>query len=133
MSFRNEKTASPDFFLFLLTLILVTSGLIMVYSASAILAHDRYGNSYYFFTRQLLWILVGSLGMGMASRVDLDSLRALAIPALFTGLLLMALVCVPGIAKTVGGAQRWFRLGPFSFQPPEPVKIILVFYRADSL
>jgi cell division protein FtsW len=111
----------------------VTSGLIMVYSASAILAHDRYGSSYYFFTRQLLWILVGSLGMWVASRVDLDSLRALAIPALFMGLFLMVLVCVPGIGRTVGGAQRWFRLGPFSFQPSEVMKIILVFYLADSL
>ncbi len=49
MSFKTKKLESPDFFLFLLTLILVTSGLIMVYSASAILAHDRYGSSYYFF------------------------------------------------------------------------------------
>ncbi|HEY5039678.1 MAG TPA: putative lipid II flippase FtsW [bacterium] len=130
---RTKTTASPDFLLFLLTLVLVTCGLIMVYSASAILAHDRYGNSYYFFTRQLLWVLVGSLGMWVASRVDLESLRALAIPGLFVGLLLMALVCVPGIGRTVGGAQRWFRLGPFSFQPSAVMKLALVFYLADSL
>ncbi len=133
MGLKTKKLESPDFFLFLLTLILVTSGLIMVYSASAILAHDRYGSSYYFFMRQLIWILVGSLGMWTASRVDLESLRALAIPALFAGLFLMVLVCVPGIGRTVGGAQRWFRLGPFSFQPSEVMKIILVFYLADSL
>jgi len=133
MSFKTKKLESPDFFLFLLTLILVTSGLIMVYSASAILAHDRYGSSYYFFMRQLIWILVGSLGMWASSRVDLEGLRALAIPALFAGLFLMVLVCVPGIGRTVGGAQRWFRLGPFSFQPSEVMKIILVFYLADSL
>ncbi len=119
--------------MFLLTLILVTVGLIMIYSASAILAHDRYGNSYYFFGRQLLWVLVGCAGMFLASRVDLERLRALAIPALFVSILLMALVCVPGIGKTVGGAQRWFRLGPFSFQPSEVLKIALIFYLADSL
>jgi cell division protein FtsW len=45
----------------------------------------------------------------------------------------MLLVCVPGIGKTVGGAQRWFRLGPFSFQPSEVMKLVLVFYLADSL
>ncbi len=133
MSFKNQKESSPDFFLFLLTLILVTVGLIMVYSASAILAHDRYGSSYYFFMRQMIWILVGSFGMWVASRVDLESLRALAIPALLMGLFLMVLVCIPGIGRTVGGAQRWFRLGPFSFQPSEIMKIILVFYLADSL
>jgi cell division protein FtsW len=133
MGFRNKEQASPDFLMFLLTLILVTVGLIMIYSASAILAHDRYGNSYYFFARQLIWVLVGSAGMWVVSRVDLDSLRALAIPGLFVAIFLMALVCVPGVGKTVGGAQRWFRLGPFSFQPSEVLKIALVFYLADSL
>lgn len=133
MKYRTKEQSSPDFLMFLLTLILVTVGLIMIYSASAILAHDRYGNSYYFFLRQLLWVLVGCAGMWLASRMDLDSLRALAIPALFAALFLMALVCVPGIGKTVGGAQRWFRLGPFSFQPSEILKIALVFYLADSL
>lgn len=133
MGFRTKTQSSPDFLLFLLTLILVTVGLIMIYSASAILAHDRYGSSYYFFGRQLIWLLVGSFGMWAASRVDLDSLRALAIPGLFFALLLMALVCVPGIGRTVGGAQRWFRLGPFSFQPSEILKIAMIFYLADSL
>jgi cell division protein FtsW len=65
--------------------------------------------------------------------MDLENLRALAIPGLFLGVLLMALVCVPGIGRTVGGAQRWFRLGPFSFQPSEIMKLALVFYLADSL
>jgi cell division protein FtsW len=45
----------------------------------------------------------------------------------------MAAVCVPGLGHTVGGAQRWFRLGPLSFQPSEVFKIALVFYLADSL
>ncbi len=133
MGFKNKEQASPDFLMFLLTLILVTVGLIMIYSASAILAHDRYGSSYYFFGRQLLWVLAGSAAMWVVSRADLESLRALAIPGLFMALFLMALVCVPGIGKTVGGAQRWFRLGPFSFQPSEVLKIALVFYLADSL
>lgn len=116
-----------------LTVVLMVTGLIMIYSASAILAHDRYGNSYYFFLRQLLWIAVGCGGMWVAYRVDLEALRALAIPGLFVGIFLMAAVCVPGIGRTVGGAQRWFRLGPLSFQPSEIMKIVLVFYLADSL
>ncbi len=133
MNFKTKQESAPDFLLFLLTLLLVVGGLIMVYSASAILAQDRYGNSNYFIVRQLLWVLVGSLGMWIASRMDLDRLRSLAIPALFLGLFLMALVCIPGIGRTVGGAQRWFRLGPFSFQPSEVMKIALIFYLADSL
>jgi len=133
---RTETTGrgnSPDFLLFFLTVLLVVGGLIMVYSASAILAQDRYGSSYHFFLRQLLWVGVGSLGLWVASRVDLGSLRALAIPGLFLGLFLMVLVCIPGLGKTVGGAQRWFGLGPFSFQPSEVMKVALVLYLADSL
>jgi cell division protein FtsW len=71
--------------------------------------------------------------MWVAMRVDLEALRALAIPGLFISVLLMAAVCVPGIGRTVGGAQRWFRLGPLSFQPSEILKLALVFYLADSL
>jgi cell division protein FtsW len=128
-----KEKGSPDFAMFLLVLILVTTGLIMVYSASAILAHDRYGSSYYFFARQLIWVLVGGGLMWVVSRMDLENLRALAIPGLILSLFLMVLVCVPGIGKTVGGAQRWFRLGPFSFQPSEVLKLAMVFYLADSL
>ncbi len=130
---KIQKLESPDFLLFFLTVILVISGLIMIYSASAILAHDQYGNSYYFFLRQLLWVSVGCVGMWVAYKADLESLRALAVPGLFFGIFLMALVCVPGIGHAAKGAQRWFRLGPFSFQPSEIMKIVLVFYLADSL
>ncbi|HET9868870.1 MAG TPA: putative lipid II flippase FtsW [bacterium] len=133
MNTKTRQLESPDFMLFLITLILTASGLIMVYSASAVLAHAQYGNSYYFIARQFLWVLVGTAAAWAVSRVDLQTLRGLAIPALLVGFLLMALVCVPGIGRTVGGAQRWFRLGPFSFQPSEVMKIIMVFYLADSL
>ncbi len=133
MNLKTKSQPSPDFLLFLLTVVLVTVGLIMVYSASAILAHDRYNSSYYFILRQLTWVGVGSAGLWFASRMDLERLRALAIPALFLSLLLMVAVCIPGIGRTVGGAQRWFRLGPLSFQPSEVFKIALVFYLADSL
>ena len=116
MSFKTQKLESPDFLLFFLTVVLVISGLIMIYSASAILAHDRYGSSYYFFLRQLLWITVGCAGMWVAYKVDLEALRALAIPALFISLFLMAAVCVPGIGRTVGGAQRRYLIPAQEFQ-----------------
>ena len=60
--------------------------------------------------------------MWVASRVDLESSGPWPFRPFFMGLFLMLLVCVPGIGKTVGGAQRWFRLGPFSFQPSEIMK-----------
>jgi cell division protein FtsW len=133
MAFKSQTKAAPDFLLFFLTLILATFGLIMIYSTSAILGQDKFGSAYHFFFRQMLWVLLGSVALWAMSRVDLESLRALAIPGLFVAFLLMVLVCVPGIGKVVGGAQRWFKLGPFSFQPSEVMKVMLVFYLADSM
>lgn len=133
MSLRNQTTSTPDFTLFLAVLLLTAGGLVMVYSASAILADQRYGSSWHFFLRQVIWVLAGGFGMWAASRADLERLRALAIPLLLAALVLMLLVCLPGIGKSVGGAQRWFKLGPFSFQPSEILKLAMVLYLADSL
>lgn len=130
---RENQLPSPDFTLFLVTLLLVLCGLIMVYSASAILAHERYDNSYHFILRQLMWISLGTVGAVVASRVDLARLRPYAFPILLVAVGLMLMVMVPGIGKAVRGAQRWIRLGPLSFQPSEFLKLALVFYLADSL
>jgi cell division protein FtsW len=124
---------SPDFTLFLATILLVLGGLVMVYSASAILANERYGNSHHFFLRQSMWIVLGALAGLWASRVDLARLRPFALPILLATLGLMVLVMVPGIGREVRGAQRWIRLGPLSFQPSEALKLALVLFLADSL
>lgn len=127
------KRERPDYVLFALTLALVGSGLVLVFSASAILAAEKYGNPYYFLLRQLLWAAAGGLALVALSRVDLERLRPLLLPALFLGFLLMALVAVPGIGRSVGGARRWFALDSLSFQPSELFKLLWVLYLADSL
>jgi cell division protein FtsW len=133
MGRTNQKLAAPDFPLFLLAIVLVCVGLIMVYSASAIMAEDKFGNSMHFVLRQVAWLAVGIPVMWAVSRMDLEKYRAYAVPALFVGIFLMALVLVPGLGTRVGVAKRWFRLGPFSFQPSEAFKLVMVFFLADSL
>ena len=133
MGRTNQKLAAPDFPLFLLATILVCVGLIMVYSASAIMAEDKFGNSLHFVLRQLIWLAVGLPVMLLASRVNLEKYRAYSVPALFVGIFLMCLVLVPGLGVMAGGAKRWLRLGPLSFQPSEAMKLIMVFFLADSL
>ena len=61
-----------------ITLILVTVGIITIYSASAIFADDRFGDQYYFFKRQLLWASIGMLGLAVASLLPLELLRKLS-------------------------------------------------------
>ncbi len=129
----RQRQSSPDFPLFLLATVLVVVGLIMVYSASAVMADEKFGSSLHFIARQAIWLIVGLPLAWWASRMDLESLRANAVPLLFIGILVTALVCVPGLGTSVGGAKRWFRLGPLSFQPSEALKLIMVFFLADSL
>jgi cell division protein FtsW len=132
-SIKKVKNQHPDFILFCIVLILSLFGLIMVYSASAILASVDYGTSFYFFIRQFIFLVIGGIGLIVASKINLSLARSWAFKGLLVGLGLMVLVCIPGIGRSIGGAQRWFRLGLFSFQPSEAMKILLIFYLADSL
>ncbi len=119
--------------LIFLVAVLLGVGLLMIYSSSTTCARDRYGDSYYFLKRQLIWIGLGFLVFLVASRVDYHWLGTKSRLFLILGGLLLAAVLVPGIGRRSGGAQRWFYLAGFGFQPSELVKYILVIYLADLL
>ncbi len=127
---------APGFDGLLLTAILALAavGAVMVYSASAIPAGQsrRLGlDEFYYLKRQLLAGGVGLVLMAIALRLGPRRIAALAYPLL--GATLVALVLVPFLGKTAGGAQRWIPLGPVQFQPAEAAKVVLVLYLARSL
>lgn len=123
----------PDFMLALAVLALVTTGLMLILSASSILAFNRYSDSLYFIKRQILFGVIGVMGMAWIQSIEIDRLRK-AMPYLMGGaLLLLAMVLVPGLGRRVGGARRWLALGPLRFQPSELYKIALVLYASDRL
>ena len=126
--FSARRTDLP---LLVVTLVLVTIGLGMLYSTSAIMAQDRHGDSLYFLKRQLMWAGLGLVAMWVAASVPYPAQRRLALPAMGFMLLLLVMVLVAG--KKVGGAQRWLALGPFSFQPSEFAKYVLIMYVARVL
>jgi cell division protein FtsW len=64
------KRVSVDSWLFTVTLILVFLGLVMVFSASAVMAKERYGSGYYFLLRQVGWAVGGILAMVVAMKID---------------------------------------------------------------
>ncbi|HEA47101.1 MAG TPA: putative lipid II flippase FtsW [bacterium] len=127
------KKISSHLGLFLITLALISIGIIMVYSASAILSLDKYNDSYFFLKRQLAWVFLGLVGMLFAARVNYRALPKLLKPALFFTLLLLILVLFPQFGKEVAGARRWLRMGDFTLQPSELAKLILILYMADTL
>ncbi len=116
------NTRRIDILLLMVTLILVAVGLAMVYSTSAVLAHERYGDSLYFLKRQLVWAAFGLLAMGAAWYVPYRNQQRLVLPFLLASLIALCLVLVPGIGREVGGARRWLSFGPVGIQPSEFAK-----------
>jgi len=113
---------------------LLCLGLVMVYSASAVMALEKTGSGFYFLQRQLVAALVGLLAMATALKLGYRRLARLAYPLLVvTVLLLVALVLVPGVGTVVGGARRWIRFPGVSIQPAEIAKFTWVVYLAYSL
>jgi len=119
--------------LFGAALVLVSIGVVMVYSASAILAADRFGDPHYFLKRQLFWALLGLGGLWAALAVDYRVLERVALPLLGVAALLLVLVLVPAFGQAINGTRRWLRLGGVSFQPVELAKLAFVIYLARFL
>src|SRR5438132_4783168 len=122
-----------DFALLGLTLLLMTIGLAMLYSTSAVLAQMRHQDSLYFLKRQLVWAGLGLLGLWVTRSMPYSAQRRLAAPALWLTLAALSLVLLPIFGKEVGGARRWLTLGPLSIQPSEFAKYTLLLYVARSL
>lgn len=112
---------------------LLSLGLVMVYSASAVTALEKTGSGFYFLQRQLVAALVGLLAMASALKVGYRRLARLAYPLLVVTVLLLVLVLVPGVGTLVGGARRWIRFPGVSIQPAEIAKFTWVVYLAYSL
>ena len=119
--------------LFGVAVTLLSAGVVMVYSASAIVAADRFHDPYFFLKKQLFWALLGSVAMLVAVRVDYRKLERFVLPALIVAGVLLLLVLIPPIGQAINGTRRWIRLGPVSFQPAELAKLALVFYLAAFL
>ena len=123
----------PDLWLLIATAGLVGLGIVMVFNASYFYAQDRYGDAFVFFRKQLFALGCGATLLLVISHVRLEWFERLAFPLIIFSMVALALVLVPGIGITRGGARRWVGIGPFSFQPSEFAKIAVVLYLARSI
>ena len=126
------RKLESDKVLFGSVVVLVLFGALMVYSASAVMASARYGSSYYFLERQLLWALVGFAAMVTLMNFDYRRLRSplVVFPAVGFELLLLVGALVSGSSHNV---HRWFHVGPVNFEPSELAKLVLVVFLAYFL
>jgi cell division protein FtsW len=126
------RKLTSDKILFAVTVALVLAGIIMVFSASAVMANERFHSPYYFLLRQGAWALLGLVGMSVLMHVDYRHYRNPILA--FTGLFICAvlLLAVFFLDKS-HNTHRWFKLGFLSFQPSEITKIFLVIFLAFFL
>ena len=107
-------------------------GLVMIYSASAVIALERFGSAHYFLARQTLAMLLGIAGMVIAMQTDYR--RLLKRPVVYLGLLVSTALLVFVLATDQSHqVHRWIRMGPIQIQPSEIGKLALVLYIAYQL
>lgn len=130
---ETSRQGPADRWLLAIALLLVGLGLVMVYSSSAIMADDKFGDSWYYFRRQTAYAVVGLGMMTLVSYIPYNFYRRIVYPLLGVTAFILLLVLIPGVGSTKGGATRWVGIGPVAFQPSELAKLALIFYLAYSL
>ncbi len=126
-----QRGGSLDGVILGVVIALTLTGLVMVFSASGVMAETRFRESTYFLQRQGIWLILGFLIMFLTARLDYGKWQALTPKILLGCAALLLLVLF--IGTEVNGARRWLHLSWFSIQPSELAKLAVVFYLAMYL
>ncbi len=133
MALKKGHHYNYDPVILIAVIVLIGIGLVAVYSASSILAEEKFGDHYYYLRRQIVFCLFGLLLMILAKNINYLFYRKMVYFFLGSSLILLVLLLVPGVGVKVGGAQRWFRFGLISMQPSEVAKLSLAIFVAYSM
>ena len=125
------KGGKIDLFAFIAVIILLSLGLVMVFSASSVMGIADAGNPYYYVQRQTILAVVGLALMFVLMKVDYHIFKPLALPGLVISFIL--LVAVLFVGTGTGGATRWIRIAGFNLQPSEVAKLVMINYVAVYL
>ena len=123
------RTLKYDKVLFTATLLLVCASIVMVYSASALVALERYQQPYLFVTRQVMWAVLGLALLAVAMRVDYRTYRNDTFVWALLGVVVVMLIGVL-FSAPINGTRRWFGFGGLGIQPSELAKIACVPFTA---
>lgn len=123
------RKLQSDKWLFLAALALVCVSVVMVYSASALVALERFQQPYLFVTKQVMWALLGIAILSIVMRVDYRVYRNDTFVWTLLGVVAFLLIAVL-FSRPVNGTRRWFGFGGFGIQPSELAKLSAVFFTA---
>ncbi len=126
------KRVSVDKTLFIVTLLLVFIGLIMVFSASAVMARERFGSAYAFLLRQGSMAVLGFIAMLVTMNVDYRRYKHPAFVFSLIGIASLLLVAV-FFLDVAHNTHRWIRMGFISLQPSELAKPAIILFLAYFL
>ncbi len=126
------RKLKSDRVLFFSTLLLVFASIVMVYSASAMLAQTKYSNPYLFLVKQALWAALGTGALALVMRIDYRTYRQPVVIWTALGAVALGLVAVL-FSAPINGTRRWFGIGGFGVQPSEIAKLALVMFTAALL
>lgn len=128
---ENKKS---DRILLLNVFALIVFGLVMIASAGVAYSNTRFNDPYFFLKRQLFYgVLPGLAILYLTSKINYKFWKHIAVPFFILSIIFLILIFVPGFGDRIYGASRWLKLGSFSFQPSEMLKLSLVIYLAAWL
>lgn len=127
---KKKKIAYFDYNLLFLIIFLLSFGLVMLYSSSAYISANKYGDDAYYLKRQLRNIGLGAVMMFIMAKIDYRIWKKFGTLAYFGSFALCILVFMPGIGSSSHGSSRWIDLGPVSFQPSEVAKLGIIIFLA---
>src|SRR5688572_12248331 len=126
------RKLQSDKWLFLATLALICASVVMVYSASALVALERFQQPYLFVTRQMMWVCVGIAVLSIVMRIDYRLYRNDKI--IWTLIAVVGLMLVAVLFRgPINGTRRWFGIGGFGIQPSELAKLTAIMFTAMIL
>ncbi len=129
----SEHKGLPDLMIFIITLALLSLGIVMVFSASSVTAYHELGDAYHYLKRQSLWAAIGLVALVICMNIDYHLWAKLAGPLIVLSIIALTAVLVPGIGITISGSRRWLGAGPVRVQPSEFAKLSVVIFLAAYL
>jgi len=130
----TARRHGPDYLLLAVLTVLLVIGLIAVYSSSYALGYAQFDDPNYFIKKQILFAVLGLVGMFIAMSIDYRILMRLSPLLMLAALLGLAAVLLPGVGVEQNGARRWVAFGPLPpLQPSEFAKVAVLIYMAAWL
>lgn len=130
---EKKKNSPLSFHVILTSFFLCLIGILATYSASALKSNDLYGTPYYFVYKQTFGVFLGFILIIVMQKTPIKLLNRLPLPFFCLTSILLALIFIPNMYHTAGGASRWIKIGALTIQPAELAKLSLIFILAKNL